>query len=484
MWIVQTTEDGVARWLKLYGLFSFVLFLAPVVVGAESFAEFKQTQASSFKKFQNEQDNEFAKYLKTQWRGYEAYRSAPLFREPKPKYVPTTTPIAIKNIGPRVSIALPRKKKGNVTKPTQPFIQKNTIINFYGVNVGFDIGENMKKARFYPTDQNGVIEMFNALASSDATSVTEQVQAVQKQLNLNDWGVAQLLKKLAKKVYLHKDEQVLFRWFFLSKLGYDVKVGTLGSHVALLQKTKQTIFSTPRYKLDGSYYYAIDYVNGANPGEVFTYEKHYPGADKVLDFSLSQSPKFPYEPVVKELHFTNAHERYTFTIHPNQNLLDFMHSYPQVDYAIYFNAVIDPKLYRELATQIRAKINGKKAAYSLNFVLHFVQSAFEYQRDQDQFGKEKVMFAEETLSYAKSDCEDRAVLFAKLVKKLFGYGVVGVKYADHMSTALAIPIHGDSVRFGRRKYVIADPTYLHANIGKAMPKYRGMKPEKFIRISN
>jgi hypothetical protein len=64
------------------------------------------------------------------------------------------------------------------------------------------------------------------------------------------------------------------------------------------------------------------------------------------------------------------------------------------------------------------------------------------------------MFANETLYFDKSDCEDRAVLFSYLVKELFGIGVVGIKYKDHMATALYVPMDGDSVKAGQRKFVI------------------------------
>ena len=92
------------------------------------------------------------------------------------------------------------------------------------------------------------------------------------------------------------------------------------------------------------------------------------------------------------------------------------------------------------------------------------------------------MFANETLYYDKSDCEDRAILFAYLVKELFHVNVIGVKYKDHMATALYIPMKGDSVKSGHRKFVIADPTYINANIGQSMPKYKSKEPDSFIIV--
>jgi hypothetical protein len=93
------------------------------------------------------------------------------------------------------------------------------------------------------------------------------------------------------------------------------------------------------------------------------------------------------------------------------------------------------------------------------------------------------MFAQETLYYNKSDCEDRAILYAYLIKELFNIEVIGVKYKDHMATALHIPIRGDAISENSKRFVIADPTYINANIGQSMPKYRSLQPESFYNIN-
>ena len=160
-----------------------------------------------------------------------------------------------------------------------------------------------------------------------------------------------------------------------------------------------------------------------------------------------------------------------------------MNTYPQVSYEVYFNTPLDTQTLRDIETSVKPYLDGKKMSFGINFLLRFVQSAFGYDRDQEQFGKEKVMFAQETLYYDKSDCEDRATLYARLVKRLFGLSVVGVKYANHMATALYIPLKGASVKVHSRRYVIADPTYINANVGEAMPKYRSVIPESFIYLN-
>lgn len=218
-------------------------------------------------------------------------------------------------------------------------------------------------------------------------------------------------------------------------------------------------------------------------GKFYTYEQNYPDSEMGLDLSLDIIPTFASDIKTKTLSFKDYGKEYSIPFEYNQNLVDFMATYPQADYEVFFNAPVDSKTYAGVALALKNYIDGMKASDAINFVLHFVQNSFEYETDYQQFGREKVMFAEETLVHDKSDCEDRAILFAYLIKKLFNIGVVGVKYKDHMATALAIPMIGDSVKKGSRKLVIADPTYVNSSIGQSMPKYKSIIPDSFIEIS-
>jgi len=159
-----------------------------------------------------------------------------------------------------------------------------------------------------------------------------------------------------------------------------------------------------------------------------------------------------------------------------------MATYPQADYETYFNAPVDSRTYESIADEIKKYVDGMKTGDAMNFVLHFVQKSFIYERDNQQFGREKVMFATETLYFDKSDCEDRAVLYSYLIEELFGIPVVGVKYSNHMATAIYAPMSGDIVKVGKRELVVADPTYINANIGQSMAKYKSILPESFIIV--
>jgi hypothetical protein len=299
---------------------------------------------------------------------------------------------------------------------------------------------------------------------------------------LNDWALYLLVKQLGKQIFSDINESKLFVWFILNKMHYDVKIGISGSRIVLMSYCKSKIFATPNYTFGAKKFYLLSYYAKGNVGSVYTYRLSYPESNKAIDLTLKQLPKFEKDLQLKERSFQEYGKEYTVAYKYNKNIVDFMATYPQVDYKIFFNTPIENETYYELAKNLKKHIDGKHASEAVNFVLHFVQKAFAYEVDTQQFGREKVMFAEETLYFDKSDCEDRAILFAYLVKKLFGIGVVGVKYKDHMATALYIPLIGDSVKIGQKKYVIADPTYVNATIGQSMPKYRSLVPEGFIRV--
>jgi hypothetical protein len=114
-----------------------------------------------------------------------------------------------------------------------------------------------------------------------------------------------------------------------------------------------------------------------------------------------------------------------------------------------------------------------------------VQKAFAYKTDQDQFGYEKYFFVEESLHFPYNDCEDRAVLFAWLVHELVGIKVVGVLYPGHMTTAVELKHVSDTfstVTYQGSRWVIADPTYIGASVGMAMPSYRKLQPTRLVEI--
>ncbi len=487
---MRQNKVGGARSFSQFGRFSLILILCISSLNAASFENFKRSQVESFKKFQDERDNAFNDYLKEQFQAYLAQPGMPLYEKPKPRVIPKADMQTTKPVGPKIVVTIPPKIKDaepEVVKEKEEEVvveKKDIYFDFYGSELGFNIPNGIKNANYYPQNQKGIASYFNSAASSYHTSLIKEIQSVSESMNLNDWGVYQLVLKISNSVHQNQDNAKLLSWFIFNKLGYAVKIGILKQHVVLMHYSQKVIYSTPNYSFGKKKYYVISNYAKGNVGRLFSYKHDYPGSTKPLDLALKTLPLLPPNIQSKTLSFEEFGKSYEIPFEYNKNIIDFMSTYPQADYETFFNAPLENRTYDSIAIALKKVIDGKRASAAMNFVLSFVQKSFKYELDSKQFGREKVMFAQETLYFDKSDCEDRAVLYSYLIKELFHVPVVGVKYKDHMATALYIPMEGESINHGKRKFVLADPTYVNATIGMSMPKYRAVKPESYIIVEN
>lgn len=478
---MRQIRDGEQNLFNLFGLFS-ILFLTSTLFGG-SFENFKRVQSESFSHYIEQNDVAFAAYLQKEWSGYRAYVTPPLYQKPKPKDIPSLREKHARAVGPLIQLKVPQNKP--IKKPSlkAPSAETNSIrVDFFGLKLSFKRDKTLSNIKYFPQNHRAIANAFKAFSASSYTATLTTLKAYKEAYRLNDWALYLLVSKLAKQIYTQRDDANLYIWFLLNKLHYDVKIASNEKNsLFVLLASKERLYQKARYLIGTNYYYLLENIHDTKSIEnLYSYANSYTSDAKAIEFSLQKLPLFAEATDSKELLFTEGAKKYTFHYRYNKNLIDFMATYPQVDYAVYFKAPMQEQTYQDLAEQFKLYLDGKKMAQGLNFVLHFVQKAFIYKRDREQFGAEKIMFAEETLVYDASDCEDRAILFAYLVKHIFGVSVVGVKYSDHMSTALFVPLKGASVRVGKRAYLLADPTYINANIGQEMPKYRDIEPEAFI----
>ena len=163
----------------------------------------------------------------------------------------------------------------------------------------------------------------------------------------------------------------------------------------------------------------------------------------------------------------------------NQNLIDFFDEYPSAyignnsmtRWAVYANTPLDETAKKTLYPELRKSISGYSQRDAVNKILNFVQTAFEYEYDDKVWGCDRAFFAEETLHYPYADCEDRSILFSRLVRDLMGLDVVLLYYPGHLATAVCFTedVKGDYLIYKNKKYIVCDPTYINAPVGLTMP---------------
>jgi hypothetical protein len=194
--------------------------------------------------------------------------------------------------------------------------------------------------------------------------------------------------------------------------------------------------------------------------------------------NIYKSPVISEKSISKNYTFRYFDKQYTIPVAVNKNIIDYYEFYPQTSLEVYFRAPVDSESGNALLNGLKPVIQNQPEDEAVNMLLRFVQTAFEYKTDDMQFGKEKDLFPEETLYYPFSDCEDRSFLFAFLTRNLLGLDVVGLHYPGHVATAVKFnnTVKGDYLTYNNNTYVICDPTYINANPGECMPKFKNVNP--------
>jgi hypothetical protein len=233
------------------------------------------------------------------------------------------------------------------------------------------------------------------------------------------------------------------------------------------------IFNLRYYLLDGTKFYD---VSGTKNAEMHITKAKY-GKEKSLSLQLSQLPLLYSEPTPKRT--LTSKKGVTSSVSVNKNLIDFFNTYPQACFngdqttrwAAYANTPVEQSVKDMLYPPLKKTISGMNERDAVGILLNWVQTAFEYGYDDKIWGGDRAFFAQETLYYPFCDCEDRAILFSRLVRDLVGLDVVLLYYPGHLAAAVAFnsDVTGDYLMYKGRKYVVCDPTYINAGVGRTMP---------------
>ena len=396
----------------------------------------------------------------------------PVMAQPAPAAIP----------GP----ALPDNGLGRDTEtPVSPVITeargKKLRIDFFGTDLSFRYDPYIDKQLRQPIDNDKIGNYWKSMAGTDFKPLVTQVAQFRNSLQLNDWGYFLLLNELAENIVSsgRENDKNLFVWFMMVKSGYETKIGYREDQIHLLVPSDNRLFGLYYFTIKNRRYYALSTTHRQKGlGKIYTYNGTYPGSENSLQFTLPKYPNIASRPGTRELKFNYKGFDYNIRVDFNENAIPYFEYYPQNEAVIYTKAPLPPWLETSLLAQLRPLIADKPEREAVNLLLRFTQKAFKYKTDQQQFNREKFMFPEETIFYPYSDCEDRSIFFSYLVRKLVGLDVILLNYPNHIATAvqLSVPV-GDQVVVGGKRYTVCDPTFINADLGKTMPKYKGLTPE-------
>ncbi|MGB5457843.1 MAG: hypothetical protein WBO16_11190 [Gammaproteobacteria bacterium] len=462
------------------------------------FEQWKRQQRESFQQYKDERDREFTAFLKAHWRAIDLQQGLVLDKKPKPVVVPVARPQPsepepvrkpvedkpVKTVEPEAVVVPP---KPPVTRPSRPAPLPprhrkglRTQLDYFGERISFYYDPAFKRALPARLNETALSNFWSGLSQVDYEPLLEQIDRQARALQLNDWGYAVLTNSVSAQIYPEsKNKQVLFTWFMLTKAGFNSRVAYDANTVYLLLPSKQQMFYVTFFRFDNERYYAISFDGSRiKPGKVFTYDGHYPGALKKLDMRIRTRAVTADHPEKRVLSFEYRGKAYTIEASYDQSRIDFLNTYPQLELSLYFTSEVGQVAESPLLQQLATALDGMTERDAVNFLLKFVQSAWHYRTDQQQFGEENFLFPEETIYYPYSDCEDRSVLFAWLVTRLLGLDVIGLNYPGHVAAAVHLKDTGDGdyVLYNNKKYTVTDPTFINATAGMIMPEYNHLKP--------
>jgi hypothetical protein len=454
----------------------------------EDYEKWKKQHEAEYQQFLSEQDKAFLDFLKKEWKDYNSSHGIVADEKPKPPAPPT---IAEKKATPKPLPPAPIVKETEtpkpVVKPPEPVKLPPTPENVATFAVNY-FGESLKLPQ--PSinlpklpatvDGKSIGEWYEGIATTKYQPLLDAFKAVRTQANLNDWGYFLLLGKTAETLYpTLKNEKTLFVWFMLLKSEITCKIGYHQGAIALLLPCENMIYSIRYFTLDGKKFFALQ-PNGlaSDIGALSIYDGNYPGATTIVSLRLLKTVTLENTAGKRDLKFKYGAKEYAFSLEYDKTMINYCRDYPQSDLDVFMSAPASPIAYNSFIKVLKPLVVGKTETEAANFLLRFVQTAFEYKTDDEQFHREKFDFAEEVLFYPACDCDDRTVLYSYLVSTLLGLPVVGVDYPGHVATAVKFSanVEGDNVMVDGSKYVICDPTYINADIGMAMPQFKTTKP--------
>ena len=378
---------------------------------------------------------------------------------------PTTKPVVVPVTPPAVKPSAPTGELFTASSDKQ-------MVNFCGQKVYVDkslkgvcsIG-NMR--------ENAIADAYEAMCKADYKALVDDCRKVKKELNLNDWGIFLFVREASKTLCTDENAAVVMQQFLLNELGYKSKMARRAdrNQMLLFVAADCQVYGHPYFTKDGLNYYNLKSNESC---QFYMCQEDSPKAKSKLNMQVNHAPALNAG-MVNSVH-KNRSGSVAVSVDVPKSLMEFYGSMPQCDYSVYVNAEVNPSVASKVLSTLAPLVNGKSEAEAANLLINFVQTGFQYATDQEQFGYEKPFFVEELFYYPYCDCEDRSVLYSYLVRNLLKLDVVLLDYPNHIATAVCFNenVSGDFVTVGGKKYVVCDPTYIGASIGKAMPQFKNV----------
>ncbi len=458
------------------------------------FESYKTRKKTEFEQYRQRLNEEFAAKLSGEWKKYksEPKKQVPSKpKPPKPTTVDNTKPASSTKV-PVQTVVPPEKKIADipVTLPTidrqKPSKQYPVNFTFYNTPCGIEKFDT-SLLTLSSTDNTAVSKAWKRLtANGNLDPLIDDCLRLREEMQLSDWGMLQLADKVGATLYPNSsDKQAFLATAIMIQAGYDCRLMEKNGHIVMAYHPSHTIYGASRCGIDGKFYYIYGPL-AEKEGQISSYAGDFRKSPTPIRMVVDRYPRFAAAKESTKKYSSSLWKGApAFEIAIDKPVMDFYDSYPIVDWNLYGLAPVSPHVERTLFPVMEILTEGMGEEEAVNMILSYMNYGFQYMTDPNQFGREKPFFPDENFYYPYNDCEDRAILFSRIVKQVLGLDAVYLFYPGHLAAAVrfspGVNVKGSTVDVDGVPYVVCDPTCIGGKAGYLAPDFRSV-PAKVYKI--
>ena len=454
-------------------------------VGGGNASAFNQNRANNFNDYRQKLNAEYVSKTREKWKDFNSFRGLTLpDRDAKP-----VSPINMsdedarrdkqdRNIGfDGVVNPIKDNRRAQPIAPVQEVPEDNPQhLTFSYLGTSLQVRKPQGgRVSLSGTDENSVADAWNKLCESRFNNMIIDCVKLRSSLNLCDWAYLMMLQSLGNSFCGNgSNEATLLMAYIFSQSGYKMRLGQADGKLEMLYASQHNVYNTPYFNCDGDKFFAMSKTASSIKINAARYPK-----EQSLSLWVSNDPQISYTSSPTRRLTSKRYPEMSVNVSVNKNLLSFFNSYPTSEvggnfmtrWAMYANTPICKEAQNELYPQLRQYISGHSQLDAVERLLNWVQTAFVYEYDDKVWGGDRAFFPDETLYYPYCDCEDRSILFTRLVRDLLGLKCILIYYPGHLASAVCFTdrVTGDYINVNGNRYVVCDPTYIGASVGHTMP---------------
>lgn len=459
---------------------------------SKEFDDFLGETQKEFDDFRDKCNQEYADFVRKSWKEFGAEPPVYMPKVPDVKPViyngdPADTILKDKKqFLEEKTIVQPLKDEDVAEQPKpleeieqQPVAPKDTAYShmpfqFFNTDMQVRLDEE-KRIYVGELKPDRIADMLEVLSTKEYDNLVYDCLKLRKEHKYCDWAYLLMLKSVADQFCGEgTNEAALMLGYLYYQSGYKMRFAMDSTKLYVLVASRHSIYDKYSYIIDGERYYPMDDVKGV----IRICQAKYP-KEKGLSLYIKEPQTFGNtEFVTREI----KSERYPdihFNVKIGNGIVKFYDTYPtsyvgddfMTRWAMYAGTPLEEDIQKQIYPVLKDELKGLTPLQATSRLLNLVQTGLKYEYDEKVWGGDRAFFSEETLYYPYCDCEDRAILFTRLVRDLLGLDCVLIYYPGHLAAAVNFPgeeTRGAYYNYGGKDYIVCDPTYINAGVGKQM----------------